>query len=324
VYINAPCYSPEQIERAFGLTSLYKQGYTGRGQTIVIIGAGNTPNIEHDLKAFDKAWGLPDPPSLKIMQPYGPPTPYNCGSVGESVDGLQLEDTLDVEWSHAIAPGANIILIVGPNKEMTYLPAPKNSLLCGLHDVEQPVQYALNHHLGNIITTSFGLGELGTDTDTAVDKANEQKEYSAGDSIIKSAVSQGVTVVDASGDNGATNPSDYVTNTYWPTPNVSWPASDPYVLGVGGTSLTISDARGDYGSEVAWNTTYGTSGGGVSVLYKEPGYQQKYVANQSMLQGRRGVPDVAFPADVNYLLFESHDPPTIDANRWPDWRLPIR
>jgi subtilase family serine protease len=320
--ITIPCYSPEEIQKAFGLTSLYQQGYDGKGQTIVIVGAGNTPNIEKDLKAFDKAWGLPDPPSIRIIQPYGAPTPYSCDSIGEPIDGLQLENTLDVEWSHAIAPGANIILIVGPNKEHTYFPVPKNAPLCGLYDLEEPVNYALDNHLGNIITISYGGSELGADTDTAVDKANEQKEYDAADAIFKKAASMGVTVMASSGDNGVTNPNDLVNHqSYWKTPNVSWPASDPYVLAVGGTSLTISDANGAYGSEVAWGNGNGASGGGLSILYKEPSYQQKNLANQSMLQGKRGIPDVAFPADVNYLLYESNDPTTIDVSRWPHWNL---
>ncbi len=320
--INIPCYSPEEIQQAFSLTSLYKQGYDGKGQTIVIIGAGHTQNIQSDLQAFDKAWGLPAPPSFKILQPFGNPVPYTCPADGISVDGLEIETALDVEWSHAIAPGANIVMVVGPNKEETYLPAPKNSPTCGLYDLEQAVNYALDNHLGNIVTISYGGSELGADTDTAVDKANEQKEYAAGDAIFKKAVSMGVTVMSSSGDMGATNGNDYVNfQSVWKTPNVNWPASDPYVLGVGGTSLTISDAQGDYGSETTWDNSLGASGGGLSVLFGEPSYQKKYVSNQSMLDGKRGVPDVAFPADGNYLLYETSDYETIDVAKWPHWNL---
>jgi subtilase family serine protease len=316
--IAVPCYSPEEIQQAFSLTSLYRQGFDGKGQTIVIIGAGNTPHIESDLKAFDKAWGLPDPPSFKILQPFGPPTPYSCS--GEA-DGLQLENTLDVEWSHAIAPGANIVLIIGPNKERTYLPAPANAPLCGLYDLEEAVSYALDNHLGNIITISYGGSELGADTDTAVDKANERKEFDAAHSIFQRAASMGVTIMASTGDSGATNGDDYVNmNKYWNKPNISWPASDPYVLAVGGTSLTIQDANGDYGNETAWNNNGGSTGGGLSVLYGEPNYQ-KNVPNQDMLQGKRGIPDVAFPADVNYELYETADPATIDVSKWPHWNL---
>ncbi|HEU5366849.1 MAG TPA: hypothetical protein VFU69_00225, partial [Ktedonobacterales bacterium] len=95
--IGGDCYSPEQIQQAFSLTPLYRQGYDGRGQTIVILGAGHTTTLRADLAHFDKTWGLPDP-NLQILQPHGPPAPYKCPG---GVDGLQLENTLDVEWSHA-------------------------------------------------------------------------------------------------------------------------------------------------------------------------------------------------------------------------------
>jgi subtilase family serine protease len=314
------CYSPEQIQEAFSLNALYKQGYDGKGQTIVIVGAGNTQNIQNDLKAFDKAWGLPDPPSFQILQPFGPPTPYTCPDAGPSIDFLQVETALDVEWSHAIAPGANIVMVVGPNKEQTYFPVPKNAPLCGLYDLEQAVNYALDKHLGNIISISYGGSELGADTDTSVDKANEKKEYDAGHTIFQKAASMGVTVMASSGDDGATNPNDYVNQrSLWKTPNVSWPASDPYVLAVGGTSLTIQDARGAYGNETAWNNG-GATGGGLSVLFGEPSYQKK-VQNQSIFQGKRGLPDVAFPADINYLLYEQSDFGTIDPTKWAHWNL---
>lgn len=315
--ILTACYSPEQIQQAFSLNSLYQQGYDGKGQTIVIIGAGHTPNIENDLKAFDKAWGLPDPPSFKILKPFGEPTKYSCS---DQVDGLELENTLDVEWSHAMAPGANIILIVGSNTERTYLPAPKDAPTCGLYDLEEAVKYALDNRLGNIITISYGGSELGADKDTSVDKANEKKEYDTAHAIFQKAASMGVTVMASSGDSGATNPNDYVNqNSYWKTPNVSWPASDPYILAVGGTTLTVKDATGTYDSETAWNSG-GATGGGLSALFGEPDYQ-KTLPDQTLLQGKRGLPDVAFPADVNFLLYQSDDPTTIDIAKWPHWNL---
>src|SRR5581483_6501409 len=72
-------------------------------------------------------------------------------------------------------------------------------------------------------------------------------------------------------------------------------------------------------SETAWNSG-GSSGGGLSVLVKEPSYQTK-LANQALFQGKRGLPDVAFPADVNFLLYQSDDPTTIDISKWPHWNL---
>jgi subtilase family serine protease len=308
------------MQQAFSLNALYAQGYDGKGQTIVIIAAGNTDHVEKDLQAFDKAWGLPDPPSFKIVQPFGPPTPYKCSDFND-LDGLQIETALDVEWSHAMAPGASIVVVVGPNKELKYFPVPKNAPSCGLYDLEDPVAYALDKKLGNIISISYGGSELGTRTDTAVDKTNEQKEYDAAHEIFKRAASMGVTVMASSGDNGATNPNDYVNhNLFWDKPNVSWPASDPYVLAIGGTSLTIQDENGVYGSETTWNNNGGSTGGGLSALYGEPAYQ-KNVPDQGMFQGKRGLPDLAFPADVNYLLYETSDFGTIDVSKWPHWNL---
>jgi len=318
--IVVACYSPEEMQKAFSLNPLYKQRFDGKGQTIVIIGAGNTQNIQSDLQGFDKAWGLPDPPSFRVLQPFGQPTPYSCASTGLPGDGLQVETALDVEWSHAMAPGASIVMVVGPNKELKYLPAPKNAPLCGLYDLEDAVSYALDNHLGNIISISYGGSELGADTDTSVDKANEQKEYNAGHAIFQRAASMGVTVMASAGDSGATNGNDYQNyQSYWKTPNVSWPASDPYVLAVGGTTLTIQDANGTYGSETAWNSG-GSTGGGLSILYSEPNYQKK-VSNQGLFQGHRGIPDVAFPADVNYLLYEQSDFGTVNVAKWPHWNL---
>src|ERR1700737_3608595 len=76
---GVPCYSPQQIQNAYGLTPILKAGFTGAGQTIVIIDSFGSPTIADDLKTFDADYGLPDPPSLKVLAPLGtvpfaPPT----------------------------------------------------------------------------------------------------------------------------------------------------------------------------------------------------------------------------------------------------------
>src|ERR1700732_2058777 len=74
-----PCYSPQQIQKAYGLTPILKAGFTGAGQTIIIIDSFGSPTIADDLKTFDADYGLPDPPSLTVLAPLGtvpfdPPT----------------------------------------------------------------------------------------------------------------------------------------------------------------------------------------------------------------------------------------------------------
>jgi subtilase family serine protease len=132
-------------------------------------------------------------------------------------------------------------------------------------------------------------------------------------------------VVAAAGDSGATNPSNYpLDTTYWPTHNVSWPASDPDALAVGGTVLTLGNGYHDdaYNSETAWSSPEaGATGGGLSALFAEPDYQ-KTIPNQALLQGKRGVPDVSFPA-TNLLIYDNDpDGALVKANsQWSHWDL---
>lgn len=305
--LGAPCYSPEQIQQAFSLTSLYKLGYDGRGQTIVILGAGNTTTLENDLKHFDHVWGLPDPPSFKIIQESGPPAPYTCPD-GE--DDLQIENTLDVEWAHSIAPGANIILLLGSNGSK-YKPKDQN---CSFYGLEETLNYAIDNQLGQVITISYGGSEIGVTNDF----------YLREDSIIEDAVMNGITILASSGDSGATNP-DNSGNSLLKKPNVSWPASDPYILAVGGTTLQLRNSSGAYGSERVWNDgrNGGAAGGGRSAVFPEPVYQFG-VSNQSMFQGQRGIPDVSFPAEPSfdlYASFESGVMGKVNPGRWKHWDI---
>jgi hypothetical protein len=289
------CYSPEQMQQAFQFTPLYKRGITGSGQTIVILGAGYTTFLQGDLHQFDLAWGLPDP-TLTILQPHGPPALYTCP---RNFDRLQLENTLDVEWAHAMAPGANLVLIVGDNR----IGSPQENCVHG--SIVKDVSYALSQHLGQIISISYGGSELGTSDESADELARQQQSERQADAVFQQAAQEGVTVVASAGDLGATNFNDLVNlDSLWDRPNVSWPASDPYVLAVGGTTVGIDQASGKYFDEVAWNRTgFGATGGGQSILFSEPDYQ-KLVPDQTLFQGQRGIPDVAFPAD-NFIVYAS-------------------
>jgi len=110
----SPCYSPQQMRKAYGVDALIDAGFVGKGETIVIIDSFGSPTIREDLKAFDKGYGLPDPPSFKILAPLGtvPFNPNNSTQVN-----WPFEATLDVEWAHAMAPGAAIVLMTSPVAE---------------------------------------------------------------------------------------------------------------------------------------------------------------------------------------------------------------
>ena len=109
------CYSPQQIQRAYDLPALYARGLTGRGRTIVIVDSFGSPTIRHDLRVFDSGFGLPGPPSLRVLQPVGHVPPYDPHNP-DMVDAA-AETTTDVEAAHAMAPGASILLVETPVAE---------------------------------------------------------------------------------------------------------------------------------------------------------------------------------------------------------------
>ena len=88
------CYEPAQIRQAYDLPALYAQGINGKGTTIVIVDSFGSPTIKNDLGVFDKTFGLPAPPSFRIIQPAGKVPPYNASST--DMVGWAGETTLDV------------------------------------------------------------------------------------------------------------------------------------------------------------------------------------------------------------------------------------
>ncbi|MDR3540156.1 MAG: S53 family peptidase [Desulfosporosinus sp.] len=222
---------PSQIKKAYGLDTV---AATGKNQTIGIVVAYGSPTIASDLSSFSKKFGLPTA-SLTIATPQGRV---------KTNAGWALETSLDVEWAHALAPDAKILLVEAKSASLTDL--------LGAED------YAASHG-AQVINNSWGASEFAT-----------EGKY---DSYF---TKLGVTYVAASGDSGA---------------GVSWPASSPSVLAVGGTTLKL-DASGNYDGESGWSG----SGGGISAYVAEPTYQSSLY---SLLGGKRGVADVAFNADPN-------------------------
>src|ERR1022692_2307575 len=96
--LGIACYSPLQVERAYDLAPLYARGLDGKDRTIVIVDPFGSPTIRHDLRVFDRAFGLPAPPAFRVLQPVGPVPPFNPKNFG-MVDKA-AETTLDVEWGH--------------------------------------------------------------------------------------------------------------------------------------------------------------------------------------------------------------------------------
>jgi subtilase family serine protease len=277
--LGFPCYSPQDIRKAYGVDQLLQDGFTGVGQTIVIIVSFGSPTVEEDLKTFDAAFGLPDPPSFRVIAPLGtvpfdPDDPAQLGWAGET--------SLDVQWAHALAPDANIVVLTSPVDETQGVQ--------GLPEFLKLEKYALDNHLGNIVTQSWGTAEdtLFNAAGFAVLRDFEQ--------FYERAARQKVTILAASGDSGTQNVD--VNGNPFSFQTVYFPASSPFVTAVGGTSLFL-DADGNYASETVWNNG-GASGGGASHYFTEPLYQYALpFSTQRKLRNRRGIPDLALNADPN-------------------------
>jgi subtilase family serine protease len=204
-------YSPAQISHAYGFDQL-PPGLDGTGQTIAIVDAGDDPQIGSDLQAFDQNFGLPDPPSFTKVNEYG-------GTTFTGNDSWSLEISLDVEWAHAMAPGANILLVEAQQ------------------DLGTAVDYARNQPGVVAVSMSFGGGEFPSETGPNADGLCTTPAGHIGGFGLPG----GVTFVASTGDSGA--PGGY-------------PAYSPNVVAVGGTSLYLDDA-GNYQSEVGWGGSGG-------------------------------------------------------------------
>ena len=290
------CYSPQQIQRAYDLPALYSRGLTGRGRTIVIVDSFGSPTIRHDLRVFDSGFGLPGPPSLRVLQPVGTVPPYDPHD--PDMVAAAAETTTDVQAAHALAPGASILLVETPVAE---------SLTgAGFPQYVAAENYVITHHLGDVISQSFGIPEQNFPSRAALLKLRY---------AYVRAHRQDVTVLAATNDFGVTGPTK-TGGRFRTHPVVDWPASDPLVTAVGGTRLRLTARGGRVSPDSAWNESGSpavaryagalpwASSGGVSAIFSRPGYQDPV---RGVVGGHRGLPDVALSASFSgaSLTFES-------------------
>jgi subtilase family serine protease len=276
-----PCYAPFQLQKAYNLKPLYKQGLTGKGRTIVIVDAFGSPTVKADLKKFDADFGLPDPPRFDIIQPAGKVPPFDPTDPERA--GWAEETSLDVQWAHSIAPGANLLLVETPLSETEGVQ--------GLPEIVKAENFVINHHLGDVISQSFGATE---NTFPSVQSLRRLR------SAVRNAFAHHVTVLGSSGDTGATSFKLNLADLYTHRVN-SWPSSDPLVTSVGGTQLHL-DAQGNRTApDNVWNDqalfdSPAASGGGRSHVFARPAYQNGV---RHVVHARRGTPDISMSAAVD-------------------------
>ena len=271
--------SPKQLWTLYGVEPLLRQCYTGKGQTVVVIDSFGSPTLQEDIDQFSDYYGLPRV-KLQILAPLGT-KPFD--PTDNEMVGWAFETTEDVQIIHAVAPDANIVVLTSPVDE--------TEGVAGLPEFRRLEQYAIDHHLGSIVSQSWAASEV-----SLADSAG-QAEIAKWDTFYHTATTtQGMTFFASSGDNGATDYVDTAATKLSPTATSSFPNSDPWVTAVGGTTIQES---GSQLSEVGWSG----SGGGFSRFYSEPAFQQGLTASvQQQLSHRRGIPDVSSSADPNIGL----------------------
>ena len=279
-----PCgYDPAEVQSAYGLKALHKAGWTGKGQTIVIVDAFGSGTIRKDANTFSSLYGLPkltlsNFQILKVGVDTGCRPKDGCNPASW-VD----EVTLDVEWAHAVAPEANILLIAAKDNTFTNL--------------DLAVFLAGSNQLGSVISNSYGAPEiLISPAELVVQDANNQI-----------AAVLGASANYSSGDSGDFGPAFGGAFT-----TVSAPSSSPFATAVGGTSLFLNSAKTGIKLQTGWGNNetriadvapnppsippinfgfvFG-AGGGESGFFAKPSYQ-------SALPGTgRQVPDIGYLAD---------------------------
>src|SRR5580698_3783965 len=210
-------YTPSSIQTAYNLTGLYNEGYDGTGQTIAILDWCGSITIQSDANTFSTKFGLPQLTSSNFAITYTAPS--------ECIASDQVEINLDVEWAHAIAPGANINLVVPPS--------------ANFQDVDEAEFDVANYGLENVLSGSFGSPEALTAT-TELDTESLISEIGA---------AAGISFNFASGDDG-----NYALTDDIFLPTVNAPADSPWSTAVGGVTLALNSDN-----SIAWQAGWGNN-----------------------------------------------------------------
>jgi len=266
---SLPCYTPQQLRAAYGIQPLLDRGIDGRGVTVALpeeaeTGPAQTPavtDIRQDVAAFDRRFALP-PAQIQVIT--------TLAGSSASPWLASEEEVEDTELVHAVAPDATI-----------------REILVGTAQVSTPAKFAATFaaYVRIAVRNAEVMSQSGIGQDFNVGEDSwTSAEVATMNSALEYADARHVTVVAASGDQGVLG-----NGSSTPVKEVILPASDPLVLGVGGTSLTANPVTGAYISETVWDNPSTGSGGGFSHLFAQPAYADGVPG----IGATRGVPDVA-------------------------------
>jgi subtilase family serine protease len=289
----APCgYTPAQLRAAYGTTGTVDGSTTGKSATVAIIDAFASPTIFQDASTYASINDPSHPLSPgQFSQAIMPLNHKEQGLNGKKCDqlGWYGEETLDVEAVHAMAPGAHILYVGGAD--------------CLDPTLDVALNAVVAHGWAQIVSNSYG--DIGEEVPA--------DEVAAFQEIAIQAATEGIGLYFSSGDDG-----DETDNL--PHPEADFSASSDWVTAVGGTSLGV-DANNQVALQTGWETGKSTlvgtdytppapgaflygSGGGRSMLFKQPAYQAGVVPDSLSVpanggQAMRVVPDISMDGDPN-------------------------
>jgi len=251
------CNTVDSIRSAYDIPATIGGAPAGTGRTVVIVDAFGSPTAQADLDTFSASMGIPST-DLNVYYPEGKVAWHGT----ELQNDWAGETSLDVQWAHAVAPGATIDLVVANS--------PSGNVL------NNAVDWAVDNLGADTLSMSYGAAEgyLNGKNGNNTQIAQAQK-------IFAKAAAKGITVFASSGDSGSDNG--------FGTENFAYPAADPNVVAVGGTNL-LSNTGVAGPAETVWDDdtgcpfdctqgTFGATGGAPSLSTDKQGSDVAYNAS---------------------------------------------
>ncbi|MEW1656631.1 S53 family peptidase [Streptomyces sp. NPDC093707] len=297
--LGSACYTADLVRGAYGVDKLNSAGITGKGRTVVVYEEVVPDTLKKDLETFSATMKLPAPDlTVDRYAPIGHIAPFDA--TNKKMADIALEATLDTQMVHMLAPDAKIVVTqIGLPQRAFTSPSPvpgtpravpeaasaeeaRRSAAAGAALILDGIAQSARRHHPDAISISFGIEEYTA----AGNNHAPARDLAAFRPALAEVVAEGTTLTASTGDTGAAPP---IGPGGARVRSVSWPASDPSVLALGGSRLHLDGQGRRTRPDSVWRDRGGASGGGPSQTFARPGYQDR-VAH--VVGGRRGTPDV--------------------------------
>ncbi|MCE4943612.1 S53 family peptidase [Streptomyces albulus] len=298
--LGSACYAADAVRRAYGVDKLDAAGITGKGRTVVVWEEVVPDTLRADLETFSTSMKLPLPDlTVDRYAPAGHIAPFDAQNA--RMAGAALETTLDTQMVHMLAPDAKIVVTqIGLPEHAYASPSPGTPTTPSAQDTRRAaavgaalildgIAQSVRNHRPDAISISYGIEEYTAAGDSQA-PADGLLAFSP---ALAEVVASGTTLTASTGDFGAAPP---VGPGRERVRSVSWPASDPSVLALGGSRLHLDAEGRRTGPDTVWHDRAGATGGGPSQTFARPRYQDRVA---DVVGERRGTPDISMDGSAS-------------------------